>query len=156
MRRTVALAALLVAAACRTAKDETAERLVEKAIAAAGREASVEIDRARGAILVEMRGELKPEGWPADIPVYPDATRLRAHTDEPALRLSLAADDPAPKLAAFYRDELAAAGWAIGEVETGGRTIRARKAERTLVASVTPRDGGKTSRVEIRIGEEDS
>jgi hypothetical protein len=148
--RLLALAAATCAAAgCERARDRTAADVVEKLVESGGREAAVEVDRRSGSITVELGSAVVPDDWPPEVPVYPQASRLRARReDDGRLRLSVTSDDSPESLARFYRRELASRGWSV---EPDGDELRARRAERRLTARFSKRRSGWGGNAEIEI-----
>jgi hypothetical protein len=151
-RLLVVCLALLAFLACDRAKDEAAETVLERAIRAAGREGTVDVDRKSGTIRLDLGSAVRPSGWPEDVPVYPKARRLRVKVDDGSrTRLSVWSDDPVESVAAFYRERLAAAGWRI----RGGdrrEEVAADKDGRHLTATFDPERRSGGSRVEIVVG----
>jgi hypothetical protein len=152
MRRglcTVAVVATL-AVACQRSQDRAAERLVEKAIEAHGREAKVAIDRQHGSITVTLGGVVRPEGWPESIPLYPKASRAKVETKSGDARsLSLASDDSPAVLSEFYRKELTRAGWELPSTDPADHEWSARRHGEALRLRFAPYGNGRGSRAEI-------
>lgn len=131
-----ASAAALLVFGCQRGRDRAAERIIETAIEAHGREARVDIDRRKGSVVVTLGGALRPAGWPDSIPFYPRARRASLEKRSPRARaVSLLSDDAPAEVVEFYRRELSAAGWELpsgaapdGEwiARRGGETLRFR------------------------------
>jgi len=158
VRRALALAIVLLAlAACRRTEDRAAERVVEKMIAAQGRESKVEIDRERGSITVNLGGAITPAGWPEDVPVYPNALRAKIESGAGGgQQLSVTTQDPVKPLAEFYRQRLAETGWHVDPPAAGTGSLRARKGQQELAASFSARGKGRGSRAVIELSRGDS
>jgi len=139
-----------LAVACQRSQDRAAERLVEKAIEAHGREAKVAIDRQHGSITVTLGGVVPPVGWPESIPLYPKASRAKVEADSgDARRLSLASDDSAAELSEFYRKELTRAGWELPSTEPADHQWSARRRGEALRLRFAPHGNGRGSSAEI-------
>ena len=152
MRRAACTAAVLatLALSCQRSQDRAAERLVEKAIEAHGREAKVDIDRQRGSITVTLTGAVPPAGWPEAIPLYPQASRARVETNSgDAPRLSITSDDSPAELSEFYRQELARAGWELPSSDPPSHEWSARRRGEALRLRFAPRGNGGGTRAEI-------
>jgi hypothetical protein len=139
MRWVAGVVALLGVSACRHAEDRATERVVEKMIAAQGRESSVEVDHGRGSIVVNLGPAIVPANWPSDVPVYPNASRLKAEErGDQARRLSVTTTDSVKPLAQFYRAKLPELGWRL-QPGTGDSSVRARKDAAELSADFSAR-----------------
>jgi hypothetical protein len=148
LNRTIPAVALLAIAVldCQRSSDRAAEQIVERVIAAHGRESKVEIDRERGSIFVTIGAATKPPGWPPVVPIYPNASR--AKIDEKrgdAQRLSIVTEDAAQEVDQFYRRQLANDGWQLDA--TVDRSVRARRGAELLELRVSAR--GRGSRADI-------
>lgn len=153
--RHAALLALAALAACRRGSDHAAERILEQAIEAGGREAEVTIDRGRGSITVQLGRATAPPGWPSEVPIYPHASRAKVEPgDGDTRRLWVASDDPIDQLAAFYRRELGSAGWQVEEGTLGTRRWAARRGTESLRLRFVRRTehGGSRAEIEYEVG----
>ena len=140
---------LAIALGCERAGDRAAEGIAEKAIADRGRSSTVEVDRERGSITINLGAATRPKRWPEDVPFYPNARRARA--EKPAgdrQRLMLRSGDRVADLATFYRERLAAEGW---NVNVGQGTLRAAKAGREIVARFEEKNPVKGARAVIEV-----
>jgi hypothetical protein len=147
----VALLGVVVLTACDRMQDKAAERLVEKVLAENGRRATVDVDHERGEISVTLGGVAPPEGWPGEVPIYPDA--LRAHVDsksEDHVRLSVMTTEPMRKLADYYRRELPSLGWRMTDAH-GTELMRAERGDLRLTARFSEGSAGTGSRVRIEL-----
>jgi len=147
----VAIAAL-DAGACQRSRDQATEAVVERAIAAKGRESKVEIDREHGEIRVTLGGAIKPAGWPAAVPVYPHAERAKIDRSDDggdARHLSVLTGDSLADLRGFYREELAKQGWALADADAKTSAWSARRGEEAMRIAFVTRGPGKGSRAEI-------
>ena len=151
MSRTLSVVGFLaiLAVGCQRSSDRATEQLVERVIAAHGRESKVDIDRERGSISVTIGVATKPPGWPSVVPIYPNASR--AKIDErrgDARRLSVVTEDAAQEMSRFYREQLASDGWQLDTTVTD-RSVHARRGDERLELRVSARGGGKGSRADI-------
>lgn len=153
MSRTTRTACLLtlvaVALGCERAGDRAAEEIAEKAIADRGRSSTVEVDRERGTISIDLGAATRPKRWPDDVPFYPNARRARA--EKPAgdrQRLTLRSGDRVADLTSFYRERLSAEGWSVN---VGEGTLRAAKAGREIVARFEEKNPVKGARAVIEV-----
>ena len=87
-----------------------------------------------------------PEGFPADVPEYPNGTVLQGRTaGESAVSLVLETDDSMDDVAQFYSDGLAAQGWSTElHPSVGGTAIFADKGTRKVAVSIATGSSGKT------------
>jgi hypothetical protein len=139
-----------LAVGCQRGQDRAAERLVEKAIEAHGREARVDIDRQQRSITVTLGGPVRPAGWPAAVPLYPKASRTRVETTSGgARRLSLACDESPVELSEFYRRELGRAGWKLASTDGAILEWSAQRRGETLRARFAAPGRGPGSRAQI-------
>ena len=96
-----------------------------------------------------------PADWPTDVPAYAGATVQYSASVNPAtgqagsMVMLMSSDSPAT-VAAFYKTQLAANGWAIsGTMESAGTTIMgATKGDRAVSLSI----GGADGQTSITIG----
>src|SRR5262249_36127419 len=99
---------------CQRSGDRATEQIVERVIAAHGRESKVAIDRDHGSISVTIGAVTKPPGWPSVVPIYPNASRAKIDEQRgDARRLSFVTEDAAQELDQFYRKRLASEGWQL-------------------------------------------
>ncbi len=150
MIRTLSVLGLLaiLLCTCQRGRDRATEEIVERAIAAQGRESKVDIDREHGSISVTIGGATKPAGWPSVVPIYPNANRAKVDEDRGnAQRLSVVTEDTPRELEQFYRAQLANEGWQLEA--TIDRSLRARRGNERLELRVSARDKGKGSRADI-------
>jgi len=141
-------------AASEKAQEETAERMLEKA---SGGEADVEIDNESTTITTEegtsaINTDSLPDGFPSDVPIYPDAkigySHLGAGEASESASVSLTTGDGVNKVSDWYKSQITGAGWNIEQtnsITTGGSdTVEyytATKGERELSVTVTPEEG---------------
>ncbi len=138
----------ILAFGCQRSSDRATEQLVERVIAAHGRESKVDIDREKGSISVTIGVATKPPGWPSVVPIYPNASRAKIDEQRgDARRLSVVTEDAAQELDQFYRKQLASDGWQLDS--TLDRSVRARRGDERLELRVSARGGGKGSRADI-------
>lgn len=121
----------LLALSCERATDDTAERIAERLIEKQGREAEVKVDRETRSIKIRLGDAIVPSTWPKDLPVFPDATRLRVKREEGGFVVSARA--PAKALEAFYRAKLGGVGWTV-EPAKSATGLSAQKGDRRLEA----------------------
>lgn len=149
-----ALLAALVLFACERSRDHAVEKVVESAIEANGREASVAIDRAHGSITVTLGQARVPAGWPAAVPVYGAATKAKVVEGGPdRQRVTVSTDDSAKDLAEFYRRALADGGWSLQVADA--RDWSGERGSERIRVRVVPRDsvlGGSRAEIEYRAG----
>ncbi|HSD10301.1 MAG TPA: hypothetical protein VLF14_04905 [Candidatus Binatia bacterium] len=150
MIRTLSALGLLaiVVCACQRSGDRATEEIVERVIAAHGRESKVDIDRKHGSIAVTIGGATKPPGWPSVVPLYPNASR--AKIDEKrndAQHLSIVTEDTPQELGRFYRTRLANDGWQLDA--TVENSVRAWRGDERLELRVSAPSSGKGSRLDI-------
>ena len=141
----------VLAGACQRSQDQATEAVVERVIAAKGRESKVEIDREHGTIRVTLGGAIKPAGWPEAVPVYPNAERAKIDGggDGESRRLSVMTADSLADLRSFYRETLAKDGWALLESDAKSSAWSARRGEEAMRIAFVTRGPGKGSRAEI-------
>ncbi|MGH7897987.1 MAG: hypothetical protein ACREQQ_08540, partial [Candidatus Binatia bacterium] len=151
MKRALLVVTVLGWLGCQRTEDRATERVVESLIEAQGREAKVDIDRERGSITVDIGRAIAPEGWPDDVPVYPNALGAKVEDRRSdGRRLSLTTLDPVKRLARFYRDKLEKKGWQV-QPRAGATTFRARKGAEELAVSVSAQAEGIGSRAVIDV-----
>ena len=87
-----------------------------------------------------------PEGFPADVPTYPNGTVLQGKTaGESAVSLVLETDDSIDDVARYYSDGLAAQGWSTElRPSVGGSAIFADKGMRKAALAISTGSSGKT------------
>lgn len=141
-------ALVVLAVACQRDRDRAVEDVVEHAIAAGGREATVTIDRERGSITVDLGAATRPKRWPTTVPMYPHASRAKVEGDlQEGRRLVLTSDRAGSEIADYYRSALSADGWAIEGDALRGMHAR-RGAERLDLTFSKGREPG-TTRTEL-------
>jgi len=133
---------------CQRSRDQTVERIAEKAIAEHGREATVRIDREHGAITVDLGAAVEPAEWPKAVPFYPHASKAKAKAG--GHELSITTDDTVDEVVAFYRRELADLGWRV-EGSADGRW-QARRGIEHLEVRVSSQGRARETRAEISYG----
>jgi hypothetical protein len=87
-----------------------------------------------------------PDGFPKDVPIYPDAKVLGSMvTGEGTILTLQTADDPG-KVTAFYREKLSKEGWSLAsEIDLGGqRMLAIEKGERSGAVQIS-REGDDTN-----------
>ena len=150
MTRTLSALGLLaiLLCACQRGRDRASEEIVERVIAAHGRESKVDIDREGGSISVTIGGATKPPRWPSVVPIYPNAARAKIDEERGNVqRLSVVTEDTAQELDQFYRAQLANDGWQLEA--TVDQSVRARRGNERLELRVSARGRGKGSRADI-------
>jgi hypothetical protein len=148
-RGAVAVLLFLGVAGCQRDRDRTMEKLVERAIAAQGRESKVTIDREHASITVDLGGVTKPEGWPVAVPFYPRANRAKLEAEQGDLRrLMLTTDDSASAIRSFYSQELARLGWQVSE--QGAGTWLARRGDERLELRLSGHEKATRAEIEYR------
>ncbi|MCS7156382.1 MAG: hypothetical protein N0A16_01475 [Blastocatellia bacterium] len=79
-----------------------------------------------------------PEGFPADVPVYPGAIVLVSRRTETQLTATFATSDGLSQVLDFYRAQLPRAGWTVQEREqTEGIAFEGRKGTRACQVALT-------------------
>lgn len=150
MIRTLSALGLLaiVLCACKRSGDRAAEQILERVIAAHGRESKVDIDRERGSISVTIGAATKPPGWPSVVPIYPNAKRAKIDEKRGDVQhLSIVTEDTPQELDEFYRTRLANDGWQLdASVE---HSVHARRGNERLELRVSAPGSGKGSRADI-------
>ncbi len=153
MRRAKTVLVLLAIGACQRTEDRATEAVIEKMISANGREAKVNVDREKRSITIDLRGPSVPSGWPAEVPIYPSASKAKIEREADGRRwLAITTPDPVRPLERFYREELTSKGWQVDRFQSPA-LLRARKGSKTLVATFRPREGKGGSRARIEYGE---
>jgi hypothetical protein len=92
-----------------------------------------------------------PADFPADVPLYPGAEVVQSSISmDEGTTVTLVVEDDVEKVASFYADSLAAAGWST-DIKTApdGSAIFADKTERRVGARVRSTDEG--TRIELII-----
>jgi len=98
------------------------------------------------------KGSLKlPEGFPADVPVFPKARLTGTSTDKHSVIVSLETTDSLAEVMQFYTDKLKASGW---EIQTTVNTedtsmLSATKQERNCTMVAQKKGKGTTLTVTI-------
>ena len=87
-----------------------------------------------------------PDGFPKDVPVYPNSTPVVASTTGDVTNVVLTTADSAAKTLAFYTEKLAAAGWTTESTLNlpSGSMISSSKSDRTLNVTVVGEDNQTT------------
>ncbi len=153
MRRAKALLVLFAIGACQRTEDRATEAVIEKVITANGREAKVNIDREKRSITIDLGGPSVPSGWPAEVPIYPSASKAKIEREAEGKRwLAITTSDPVAPLERFYREELTSKGWQVDRSE-GPPALQARKGSKTFLATFRPREGKGGSLAKIEYGE---
>lgn len=65
-----------------------------------------------------------PEGFPAEVPIYPETTLRRGRRTETGFNVSLLTRDDFDRVTAYYRDQFRQGGWAVvtdDETEASGK-----------------------------------
>ena len=94
-----------------------------------------------------------PDGFPKDVPIYPDAKVVGSMlTGEGTILTLQTADDPG-KVTAFYRKNLSKEGWSLAsEIDLGGQHVLAmEKGERSGAVQIS-REGNDTN-ILVTIGQ---
>ncbi len=87
-----------------------------------------------------------PDGFPKDVPVYPDATVVAGMAAGEGGMVTLQTGDDPDEIVAFYREELKSEGWSLeGEMNLGGqRILPIEKGGRSGAVQIS-REGGDTT-----------
>ena len=87
-----------------------------------------------------------PDGFPKDVPVYPDATVVAGMAAGDGGMVTLQTGDDPDEIAAFYREELRSEGWSLeGEMNLGGqRVLPIEKGGRSGAVQISS-EGGETT-----------
>ena len=158
----VVIAAVVVVGGCNMLMRKAGELVTEKMIEnASGGKAKV--DAKDGSMTVTTSegtvttGGNVPEGWPSDVPVYAGAavqfSGANMQGAEGGMALVLSSKDDASKVASYYKTELKAQGWTIGNtMEAQGNTVLLlTKGTKTLSLSIA----GANGMTSITIGVQD-
>lgn len=154
VKATTCAVASLVVLACERPAERAAERLAESAIERQGRHSDITIDRESGSIVVHLKGAVKPQRWPVDVPFFDEARRAKAgEVREGAQRLTISGGGDAEKMRSFYRDHLAADGW---NVEERAGALHATRDNRELVVRFESRDSLRGARAVLDVRSKDA
>jgi hypothetical protein len=87
-----------------------------------------------------------PDGFPEDVPVYPDAKVLGSMVTGEGTVLTLRTADDSKKVTAFYHEKLSEQGWSLAsEIDLGGQHMLAIEKEERSGAVQISREGNETS-----------
>lgn len=87
-----------------------------------------------------------PDGFPKDVPVYPDATVVAGMASDEGGMVTLKTGDDPDEIVAFYREGLRSEGWSLeSEMNLGGQQILPiEKGGRSGAVQIS-REGGDTT-----------
>ena len=152
-------AGLLLAACGQKGVENAMERQIEKETAGDAdvdvkADGSMEIKTDDGTATID--GGAMPSDWPEDVKTYAGATvtysaSVNEQTGEPGMAVVLMSTDDVATVAAFYKKELAAAGWTMGEsMEASGTSILSgTKDDRVVSLMITGAEGQSASTIAI-------
>jgi hypothetical protein len=162
-RVALALLALSLVTGCGKIREKLAEKAAEKAVETAsggdvkisGGGSSVTVkDKNGGGTATLGTGAKLPDGWPSDVPVYPDATITAAMAAPTGKTVVLETKDPAAKVADFYKSKLSSFQ-KMSDVDMGGtRQLGFRDGKRNIAVLVAPggSDGKSTISLSVQGG----
>lgn len=148
----VVVGVLVVGGIVRSIERKAANSFAEKAIEAATG-GKVDIDSDGGEITVRTdegiwsTSDKLPDGWPSDVPTYPDTAIQSSVAANQGQDLGhfvgLLTDDGIAKVVDWYKDKLADEGWKIETdlTVTDGSMLGASKDSRSLIVTIMPQDG---------------
>lgn len=156
-------AGLLLAACGQKGVENAMERQIEQDTAGNAdvdvkADGSMEIQTDEGTATIG--GGAMPSGWPEDVKAYAGATvtysaSMNAQTGEPGMAVVLMSTDDVATVAAYYKKELAAAGWTMGEsMEASGTSILSGTKDDRVVSLMITGAEGQTA-ITIAISEEE-
>ncbi len=86
-----------------------------------------------------------PEGFPTDVPVYPNATIAGSGLFQTSANLSLKVNKPAKDVVAWYKNELVDKSWKITSENTFDTTwLSAEKDDKSTIIVTIGKDGENT------------
>lgn len=147
----------LMAGCGQKVSEKIAEKSIERSIKAdakkEGKDVDAKVDLDKGSMSIkgkdeEMnvgKGAKLPESFPKDVPVYPGAEVGMSFAQSDTYSVQLSTTDAMDKVAAYYKKELAANGWAEKQtLNQGGdnpmQTVSCEKSDRNLTVMIM---GGK-------------
>jgi hypothetical protein len=148
---------LVSVAGCKKIAEEAIEGAIESQAARQGSEANVEIDDESFSMQVQGKDGQQtlqigedtklPEGFPEDVPLYPDWTIVVAHTQagDSIFMIQAQSADPLPQVAEFFTEKVPQNGWEEKSNTSQGekmKILQYAKDDRTLNFIINADDQG--------------